>query len=112
MKKVHLYVCFGLWVLWIRGMWLIGILTLVTLFDVFFNTFYHISLFWAIVEPYTSFVLLSMLPIEPVLFIIALIIETLEWTKKSFLTVVLPFLITVILWHVYIGVFIMGTGGV
>ena len=113
MKKVHLGFCLGLWALWVRGMWLIGILFLVTLFDGFFNTFYNNALFWNIVEPYNSFMILfSLLPIEPILFIIALIAEIPRWKRKSFLTIVLPFLVTVILWFAYICVFVAGTGGV
>ena len=47
---------------------------------------------------------LSLLPIEPILFIIALIKEIPKWKKKSFLTVVIPFFITVILYVVFTGV--------
>ncbi|MEE1076968.1 MAG: hypothetical protein UHY68_06885 [Acutalibacteraceae bacterium] len=113
MKKVHLGFCFGLWALWVRGMWLIGILFLVTLFDGFFNTFYSVTFFWNIVEPFASFMLLfPLLPIEPILFIITLIAEIPKWKKKSFLTVVLPFFITGILYMIYMCVFVVGTGGV
>lgn len=108
MKKIHLYTCYVLWGLWAIGMLLIGILPLITLFNGDDNFF-----FWYIVEPYNSIViLLSLIPIEPIMFIITLIIETLEWTKKSFFTIVLPFIITIVMWFVYICVFVMGTGGV
>ena len=108
MKKVHFYTCCVLWALWIIGIKLIGILFLTYFLKGNDNFF-----FWNIVEPYNSIVLLlSIIPIEPIMFIIALIVEIPKWTKKSFLTVVLPFVITVVMWHVYIGVFIMGTGGV
>ena len=72
-----------------------------------------ISFFWHIAEPYNAFMLLfSLLPIEPILFIIALIAEIPNWKIKSFLTVVLPFLATVILWFTYICLFVFSTGGV
>ena len=49
---------------------------------------------------------------EPILFIIALIAEIPKWKKNSFLTVVLPFFVTGILYMIYMCVFVAGTGGV
>lgn len=46
------------------------------------------------------------------MFVVALIAEIPKWKRKSFLTVVLPFLSTVILWFIYLGLFVAGTGGV
>jgi hypothetical protein len=108
MKKVHLYSCFALWGLWVIGILLMGVVDLLALCGGNDNFF-----FWHIAEPYNAFMLLfSLLPIEPVLFIIALIAEIPKWKIKSFLTVVLPFLATVILWFTYICLFVVGTGGV
>lgn len=108
MKKVHLYTCFILWGLWLIGVLLVGlnILIVICIGDVPF-------LFFNIVYPYNLLLLLlSLIPIEPIMFIIALILEIPKWTKKSFLTVVLPFIITFVMWNAYIAVFILGTGGV
>lgn len=108
MKKVHLYFCFVLWALWFIGILLLGVWHLI--FNLGGNENFF---FWHIEEPYNAFMLLfSLLPIEPVLFIIALIAEIPKWKRKSFLTVVLPFFATVIFWLIYLGLFVAGTGGV
>lgn len=108
MKKVHLYFCFVLWALWLIGILLLGLCHLI--FNLGGNENFF---FWHIAEPYNSFMILFyLLPIEPIMFVIALIAEIPKWKIKSFLTVVLPFLITVILWFTYICLFVVGTGGV
>lgn len=79
----------------------------------FLILFIVLPFFWNIVEPFASFMLLfPLLPIEPILFIITLITEIPKWKKKSFLTVVLPFFVTGILYMIYMCVFVAGTGGV
>ncbi len=111
MKKVHLFTCFSLWTLWVFGI----ILLLFTVWLQFIIGNDANGFFFAVVDPYIMVVLLLSIiciPIEPIMFIITLIIETLEWTKKSFLTVVAPFLITVLMWFVYLFAFVGLTGGV
>ena len=108
MKKVHLYSCFALWGLWFIGILLMGVVDLLALCGGNDNFF-----FWHIAEPYNSFMILFyLLPIEPIMFVIALIAEIPKWKRKSFLTVVLPFFATVIFWLIYLGLFVAGTGGV
>lgn len=118
MKKVHLGFCYVLWALWIRCIWLIGILfigiwlmgrLLIAVPDLInilagFNYAYVYNILLAGVVFFSIAVyFLSLLPIEPILFIIALIKEIPKWKKKSFLTVVIPFFITVILYVVFTG---------
>ncbi|MEE1124326.1 MAG: hypothetical protein U0L18_00070 [Acutalibacteraceae bacterium] len=108
MKKVHLYFCFVLWALWLIGILLLGLCHLI--FNLGGNENFF---FWHIAEPYNSFMILFyLLPIEPIMFVIALIAEIPKWKRKSFLTVVLPFFATVIFWLIYLGLFVAGTGGV
>lgn len=105
MKTIHLYYCFVLWSLWIIGM----LLTIVSKFA-FNHT--NVALFWGM-YPYNLLLLIStLLPVEPTLFIVSLIKEIPEWKKKSFLTIVLPFIITAIMWFIYISVVIGLIGGV
>lgn len=110
MKKVHLITCLSLWTLWVGG--IILLLFHVLLCLVIGN---YAAFFSSAIIPYlwlTMVVCTIIIPIEPIMFIITLIIETLEWTKKSFLTVVVPFLITVLMWCVYMFAFVALTGGV
>ncbi len=109
MKKVHIFTCFSLWTLWVGGIILLLFnLCLQLIIGNDANEF-----FFAVVEPYSvAVLLLSLIPIKPIMFIITLIIETLEWTKKSFLTVVVPFLVTVLMCFVYMCAFVGLTGGV
>ena len=109
MKKVHLITCLSLWTLWVGGIILL-----------LFNLWLQLIIgndsngfFFAVVSPYNfAVLLLSLIPVEPIMFIITLIIETVNWTKKSFMAIVLPFGITLLLWYVYICAFVGLTGGV
>ena len=100
MKRVHLFCCFTLWSLWLFGLFLLLLELEIVSLNLFWQDFNYP--YFNIAGMYNlNLMMLSLLPIEPILFIIALIIETLEWTKRSFLTVVLPFFITAILWFVH-----------
>ncbi|MEE0265403.1 MAG: hypothetical protein UD936_07225 [Acutalibacteraceae bacterium] len=110
MKKVHLITCLSVWAIWAVGIILLLVNVLLCLIIGNYAAFFSSAII-----PYlwiTMFVSLIIIPVEPIMFIITLIIETLEWTKKSLLTVVAPFLATVVLWFVYIFAFVGLTGGV
>lgn len=110
MKKVHLLFCIALCVFWFTG---IKYLIYSDLYILILNN--DNTYFFTLANPYNTvciLLLLIVIPVEPVMLIITLIIETLQWTKKSFLTIVVPFIITFIMWWVYLFAFVGLTGGV
>ncbi len=95
MKKVHLYFCYVLWSLWIIGIGLMLSLSCIYDPNIAVIIVKILFIYALIVTPF------SLIPIEPILFIIALIAEIPQWKKSSFLSVVLPFIVTIIIASIY-----------
>lgn len=114
MKRKHLVFCYILWSVWFFGIFLLVISIPLDAMDTFIDSNIGHAFFWYVVEPYNRYlILLSLLPIEPIFFIITLIAELLNKEReKLFLTVILPFIITVILCPTYLCLFVALTGGV
>ena len=106
MKKVHLCVCIALWIVLAIGIFLLSIVH----FELVDNPY---QFFWDIVGPYNVVVAwLYVLSIEPIIFIITLIRELLKYGERLFITLILPFIVTNVMWIVYGFIHILWTGGV
>lgn len=107
LKKIHFFVCALLCTSWFVGIIFMGISKFVFHNE---NQIY----FFNLVHPYNAFVLLcSLIPVEPILFIAALIKSSKGQHKiKDIISTVIVFMLTSIIWCIYIYLYVSWTGGV
>lgn len=107
-RSIHKLICIILWSAWAVGI----LLLLLHLILLLLHDGVSHDLFFLVVYPYNRVVLLfSLLPIEPIVLIAALIqdIRT-EGITKDVSKSLLWFVITAVIWLIYVGLFILLTG--
>lgn len=107
LRKLHTICCIVAWIAWIIGLALTATAT-------YLQSDSYNTVFFSIVHPYNSIVLLcSLLPVEPVLCIAIVVYGVRAKTSpKNIIKPVALFFLTVMFWVAYVGLYIALTGGV